>query len=130
MVYFNEKNDLIDQFLDLIFEGVQSEKKEDDTEGGNFFCSVNNDENGYCVWCELPGVKKETINISFENDVLNISVKKNSPQKIGRSYYGTKKIKLYNADPDTIKASLKDGILIILIDNLKNKSNKSNITIE
>lgn len=130
MVYFNEKNDLLDQFLDLIFKGGSSEKQEDREEDGNFFCSVNSTENGYCAWFELPGVKKETINISFENDVLNVSVKKNESEKIGRCYYGTKKIKLYNADPDTIKASLKDGILVIFIDNLKNKSNKSNITIE
>lgn len=84
----------------------------------------------------VPGIKKEDINISYENQYLTIEVSKNSinddkkylikeinSSKIKRSYY------LPNVNSDSIKASLIDGVLTIKLDKASKKETK-NIIIE
>lgn len=93
-------------------------------------------EDAYLLDLNVPGILKEDINISYENQYLTIEVSKNSlnndnkylikeinTSKIKRSYY------LPNVNGDSIKASLNDGVLTIKLDKQSKKETK-NIIIE
>ena len=97
---------------------------------------IINNSNEYVVIVDIPGVKKEDINLSFENDILTISTSKDYQSdcdskgyikkerccySISRSYY------LENGDENGITAKLEDGVLNIVIKKLSsgNKFKKS-----
>ena len=92
------------------------------TQVGHFRVDVSEDENAYIIRAEIPGVKKDDINISIDGDEVAISAEvKNEKEaregeRILRSerYYG----KVYRAfalgqpvDEDGAVAKYSDGIL-------------------
>jgi HSP20 family protein len=87
--------------------------------------SCKEDEKSYTIKVELPGVKKEDIDISFEDDELIVKAKYNEDSLRDEELRFTKVID--DADQDNIKASLKEGILYITIakkEQLKKESKK------
>ncbi len=83
---------------------------------------VSEDENGYLVRAELPGVKKEDIDVTLEGGVLTISAetKSESEEKDGgrvirqERRYGkySRSLRLgTQIDESKVKANYKDGIL-------------------
>ena len=93
----------------------------------NFTPAVNEkvDENGYYLEIDLPGVKKENIDISVNDGVLTISgerklEKKEEKENYTRieSFFGRfeRSFKLPpDADLDNIEAKYEDGVLKIFI---------------
>ena len=92
------------------------------TQVGHFRVDVSEDENAYIIRAEIPGVKKDDINISIESDQVAISaeVKNEKEAKDGERtlrserYYG----KVYRAfqlgqpvDENSASARYADGIL-------------------
>ncbi len=83
---------------------------------------VSEDNNGYVVRAELPGVKKEDIDVSLEDGVLTINAetKSESEEKDGERVirqerrYGkySRSLRLgTQVDQGKVKANYKDGIL-------------------
>lgn len=85
----------------------------------NIQVDVLKEDNGYKVLGVLPGVKKEDVEISFEDGILTIEATKkiNKDQKylvneINSSKY-RRVINFGNINVDKITASLIDGILTV-----------------
>lgn len=84
---------------------------------------IEEDERGFKVHAELPGVKKEDVKIALENGVLSISGEKQSKSEkregkgvYSESVYGSfQRSFTLNAevDEDKIQASFADGVLSI-----------------
>lgn len=96
------------------------------------------DEN-YLIEADLPGVKKEDIDVNFENNHLTISAKRDdSTEEKKENYvrrerhYGEFKRSFYvdNVDENSINASFNDGVLKLVLPKLnKNKESKRKIDI-
>ena len=91
----------------------------------------------YKVYADLPGIKKEDINIQFEDSTLTIEAKpkkenkdikylirERNDLKLKRSIY------FNDIEEDGIKASLEDGILCVAIKLKKPEKTKKTIEIE
>lgn len=84
---------------------------------------VEETDNEVHVNCELPGVKKDDLDISVAGNLLTISgEKKGSDEKKDRNYYRRetwegnfqRSITLPDSvDPDNVKAEMKDGVLTV-----------------
>ncbi|MGS0973551.1 MAG: Hsp20/alpha crystallin family protein [Candidatus Izemoplasmataceae bacterium] len=102
---------------------------------------VKDFEKEYIIEAEMPGVKKEDINIHYENDHLTVSVnqeekkeekdqeeryihRERSTRSFERSIY------LEAVNPDQIKAKLEDGILKITAPKKEEVVNKYLVEIE
>lgn len=79
---------------------------------------------GYTIQCYLPGIKKENINLEYDNNYVTLQIKRNlfysnnknisvaiiqSGGDINEDYY------VENADPNGIRAVLKNDTLNVLI---------------
>lgn len=94
-------------------------------------------ENGYKVVAEIPGVKKEDIQIEFEDGVLTISatmpkrdqntkylIHERRNQKLRRT------INFGDINEDSIKASYENGLLMIDLNIKKEEKTKKMIEIQ
>ncbi|HOV15231.1 MAG TPA: Hsp20/alpha crystallin family protein, partial [Spirochaetota bacterium] len=81
------------------------------------------DNEKYSVELEVPGVKKEEINISLKNDVLTInwSRKKENKKSFGKTKYErtegsfSRSFDVEGANGDKIDAELKNGVLKVVV---------------
>jgi HSP20 family protein len=78
---------------------------------------------GFTIEAELPGVKEEDVEITFENKLLTISGKKET-KEIEKKIYRTERttgtfLRSFSlpetVSPENIKASFSNGLLIIEI---------------
>ena len=107
-----------DMFNDFFSDDILSEFKS----GGNFKTDIKETPEGYVVHAELPGVKKEDINIDYNNNYLTISATRNNEYEekkdnyirrersygsVSRGFYIT------NVDKNSIKAKFDNGVLNI-----------------
>lgn len=87
----------------------------------------NKNDDGMVISIEVPGLKEESIDIDFKDDVLTVvghygddNLRKKGDYKFARTY---KKV-----DAEKISASMKDGIInITLPDTEDTKARKINI---
>lgn len=117
--YRSEMNDFFDRFVKEIFP---------DRDQSNFMpkIEVQDNENNYLVSAELPGIKEEDLDISFENETLILQgEKKNETKREGKGYYRSEMSygSFYRAiplardvNPDKISATFTNGILKVKID--------------
>lgn len=89
-----------------------------------FKVDVQENENSYIIEAEMPGVKKEEIDLSFEHGRLNISVrreekveeeKKNYIHKERRVESMSRNMYLEHASGEDITAKLEEGVLRITV---------------
>lgn len=128
------KNGLNDEF-DL-FDGI---KDLVNNVSNRYFMASDLCENdkAYMLTCDVPGVKKENINISFENRTLTVSIKaceeedkknyirkENYSAQYSRSYY------LADGDASSIKAKLENGVLRVIVGKINQVLEKQTISIE
>lgn len=128
------KNGLNDEF-DL-FDGI---KDLVNNVSNRYFMASDLCENdkAYMLTCDVPGVKKENINISFENRTLTVSIKaceeedkknyirkENYSAQYSRSYY------LADGDASSIKAKLENGVLRVIVGKINQVPEKQTISIE
>ncbi len=104
---------------------------EEQTRDYDFTPAVNTreDENAYYIEVDLPGVKKEDINVDIQEDRIVISGEKKLSDAVKaedyykvESYYGKFKRSFTlpeDADRDKIKASSENGVLEIVIPKRK-----------
>ena len=95
--------------------------------GSNSFkVDVKDTGNGYELHADLPGMKKEDINLSYENNYLTISAEQsvNNDEKDDKDnyirrerHYGSVSRSFYidNIDESKISAEFKDGVLKVTL---------------
>lgn len=102
----------------------------------NIRADVKETEKEYIIEAEMPGIKKEQINITYENGILNLSVKHDkqtdleSNQYIRRErFYGEmqRSFALENVKEEGINAQYKDGILSITLPKDPQKQQKHRV---
>lgn len=93
--------------------------------------------NEYKVLAELPGIKKEEIDIQFEDSTLTITATPNKEHKDNKYLIHernnmklSRSIYFNDIEEDNIKASLENGILCVTITLKKEEKVKKNIVIE
>lgn len=132
-----KRGDLFDQMIDSFFN--------DDFmipsvfNNNPFRADMKENEHEYIIEADLPGIKKEAINIEYKNNYLNVSAKKeNSTEEKNGNYVrkerrsGEFKRSFYidGIEENKIDASFKDGVLkIILPKNQKEINGKRKIKI-
>lgn len=104
-----------------------------------FRVDVKEEDNNYILEADLPGVKKDSINIDYENNYLTISTtrqdeyeekkdnfirKERSYGQFSRSFY------VDNVDESKIKAEFNDGVLRIIMPKLENAPKSRRIDIQ
>lgn len=114
--------DVFDNMLDAFFDEKWMGRKNllKDT----FKMDVQENENNYVVDAELPGVKKEEIDVKIKEGRLQISVEKEELVEESKKNYIHKErycssfkrnIYLVDAQDDGITAKLEDGVLHLTI---------------
>jgi HSP20 family protein len=81
------------------------------------------DNNSYHVEVDLPGVKRESVDLTFEKGTLRITSERSAPQELSSALvderrYGrvTRTVSLPESiDPESITGKLTDGVLHVMI---------------
>lgn len=94
-------------------------------EGWTPAVDVYDDKDKYVVRAELPGLKKEEINVSLDGNTLNISGerKQEDERKEGDNYRAERYFGRFQrsltlpggVDPSKVQASYKDGVLTVTL---------------
>jgi len=102
--------------------------------------NTREDEKGYYIEIDLPGVKKEDINVDLNDKVLTISgerkfkeeVKKENYYKIETAFGKFERSFSIpeDADIENIEAKSENGVLEIFIPKIKKETPKKKITIK
>ena len=104
-----------------------------------FKIDIEETEKEYFIAAELPGIKREEIDLGIDNDNLCISVNrtdevnnenKNFIHRERRSSSMSRRIRLADASLSDIKAKLEEGVLTITIPKVEKASTSRKIDIE
>ena len=145
LIPFNRKrNDLMnigfDDFsnmLDDFFTGSWPIQRS--LAGDTFKIDIQDNDTEYTIEAELPGVKKEDVEITLNDGRLNISVKKEEVSENKRKKYihrerkyaqMSRSILLADADDEGIKAKLEEGVLTIQVPKKQHEDTSKRIMIE
>lgn len=115
----------IDKFFNDLFQ-IQSKLKID----------VIEDDESYQVLADVPGIKKENINIEYKDEILSIYVTddtqcdKNYIKKERQCGFYQRSFNIPNVDFENSKATVNDGILTINLPKREIKKVSYNINIE
>ena len=129
---FNDFSNMLDDF----FTGNWQQRS---LSGDTFKIDIQDSDNEYVVEAELPGVKKEDIEITLNEGRLNLSVKKEEvTENKNRRYIHrerkfsqmSRSILLADANQDNIQAKLNDGVLTIVIPKEERINHSKRIMIE
>jgi HSP20 family protein len=109
----------IDDFFSDGFEGFfPTRNLRHDT----FKIDVKEEDNAYIIEADLPGVRKEEIQLNYQEGCLSISVERSETKEEDTKNYihrerrqstMRRRINLGDLDPDQIDAKLEDGILTV-----------------
>lgn len=108
-ISFDKKNDTFSQY---VFEDSYR-----DLLKNTFDVCVRDTGGEYLVEAELPGIKKEEIDVSIKNGILCISIirEKNAEKNEQCASSTSRSIHLANANPDEIKTKFEYDILFVTI---------------
>lgn len=104
-----------------------------------FKIDVQENQNEYIVEAELPGIQKDQINVSLEDNKLKIAVNKledteekskNYIHKERRYCMMSRNVYLADSDSQGIKAKLENGVLTISVPKIAKEQNSIAIEIE
>ena len=140
---FNDFYNMLDDFFNDSFMSSPSRNLLRDT----FKIDIEERENEYLIEAELPGIKKEEIDLNIEDDNLCISVNRNRTEetnsddkgeKNGKNYIHrerrstsmSRRVRLANAKFDEITAKLDNGVLAVSIPKDVKASTSRKIDIE
>lgn len=105
----------------------------------NFKVDVEELKDKYIVDVEVPGLSKEDINITYENEYLTIRISKEEDQseekkeyvlKERSSFTSERSFYLKDVDPNNVKAALDNGVLTITLNKMESAVNSYLIDIE
>ncbi len=110
------QNDLMSRFFDQSFPSAPA--------SASFRVDIRENETGYTLQAELPGMKEEQIELSVNNDMLTISADSSSEvkQEKERSYYCERSFghversfSLEGIQQDQITAAYVNGLLTVTL---------------
>lgn len=101
-------------WFDTLFEPLRTEQR-------TFRADVQEVDDKFIITAELPGVRKEDLNISMENQTVTIEFKQNNQHESGGKFHirerysssMTRSFVLPRIDQERIHAELGDGILTV-----------------
>lgn len=106
-------------------------------EARSFPVDVVEAENGFVVFAEMPGVKKENVNVTFEDGKLTIEGKKEAVENTDKYLIKERTnipykrvISFGDILDDQITAKLEDGILKVTITTKEPEKTSKSIIIE
>lgn len=106
-------------------------------EARSFPVDVVEGENGFVVFAEMPGVKKENVNVTFEDGKLTIEGKKEAVDNTDKYLIKERTnipykrvISFGDIIDDQITAKLEDGILKVTITTKEPEKTSKSIIIE
>lgn len=116
-------------FLDDLFGSIErGTPRRADEIYRTFPIDVAEDEAGYLVIASLPGVHRDEVELAMERDTLTITVKQDRKQNGEENrenlrylyrersrFVASRSVTLIGADPNSVDASIKDGILTIRV---------------
>jgi len=100
---------------------------------------VKETENSYIVEAELPGVKKENVELICEEGVLTITAKAAAENADEKARYLrrerntaeiARRFEISGIDEENITAKLEDGVLYVTLPKKAPEKNEKHITIE
>jgi len=105
----------------------------------SFKLDIVEKDNEYSIEAEMPGIRKDEIDLNIDNDNLCISVNrteevnndgKNFVHRERRATSMSRRVRLAGAKLDDIKAKLEDGVLVVSIPKDVKTSSSRKIDIE
>lgn len=130
---FDDFNSMLDDFFGDAWPARRS------LQSDTFKVDVQEEDKEYIVQAELPGVKKEEVNLSLEDGRLRIAVQRDEEKEEKNKNYIHKErryssmernIFLKEADSEGISAKLEDGVLKIQIPKSEHIDTSKKIEIE
>ncbi len=130
LVSINERRPLWDAFNDFdnLFEGLLSPRRVSAENGGALVpaIDVTEDENEYRIKAEIPGVKKEDLNVSVQDGVLTINAESKYEEEKKQEGRVIRQERRYgkfvrsmrlgrDVDSSKVRADYKDGVLDITL---------------
>ncbi len=97
------------------------------TNGNNFPVDVYGDGESYFLVAELPGVKKENLDLKLENAVLSIGAKRETGEGENAEAFSMTRAVTVGDDinPDEVIAKLENGILTVTLPKVESRKPKS-----
>ncbi len=104
-----------------------------------FKVDIKENEGGYSIEAELPGVKKEEINLDYKDDRLTISLQRDETKEDNMEGYihrertfssMARTIFLKGIEEESIKAKLDNGVLFVEVKKRDEEKKGKTITIE
>lgn len=142
LVPFNRKSSSLmtggfDDFYNMLDDFFSSPRRT--LAGDTFKVDVQENEKDYLIEAELPGVKKDEIEVSLNEGRLGISIKreenieeekKNYIHKERRYSSMSRSVYLKDAGGEGVKAKLDNGVLTIFVPKLEKKETALKVDIE
>ena len=134
--FMNTLNEEINSILKRSFDSVFPEYVlEKETKGLTIPIDIKEYDNEYSIKVEVPGIKKENIDIELNKSYMKINAKKEEEkEEKNKKYhktefaYGNYSRTIYFPQEINIKeaeANLKDGVLILKLPKLKSKDEET-----
>ena len=133
----NSMNKCLNRFFANPFPGKDedSQKETDCLATWHPTTDIYDTKDNYVLKMELPGLKKEDVNIEFENNTISVSGERKEEKDVQKDdYHWTERYngKFYrafrlpkNVDGEKINASMKDGILELKVAKPEEKKQKN-----
>ena len=117
-------------FFDNFFDDLEAPKKMDKM----MKCDIYEKEGKYNIEMDLPGFKKENINLDYKDGYLKISAVKEENENEDKKYIRRERsisecerdFYVGDIDESLIKASFKDGILTVIVPKEEDKKEEIN----
>lgn len=130
---FRTMNNDLNNILGGLFGEVEKTIKQ---QGELLLADIKETTNGYVVLADVPGIKKEDIKITFEDERLKIEIPERDLDKLeeGEKFLLTqrnniKKVGYFqfrkSIDVNSVKAVYKDGVLVVELLKREKESSKS-----
>lgn len=133
------RRDIMGDFLDNFFNDDFFMNNDYLQARNGFKVDIREEGNNYVLEADLPGVKKDSININYENNYLSISTSRQDEYEEKKDnflrqerHYGEFRRSFYvdDIDESKIKAEFKDGVLRITMPKLENIPKSKRIEIQ
>ena len=101
--------------------------------------NIEEDEKSYCIEMDMPGVKKEDLDIGIKENILSISAKRKkvkksengeSKEEVVSSYEQSFNISIKGIDVENIEANLNNGVLKVILPKKEELKFEKKINIE